>query len=123
MFDPTKLCYSYAFDEQPNYEEYQINAEEAIAASLFDDWTEYSFAEHAREIVASIAEAFGEDPGVWTATPGLLADVEEQLCLFSETFSTFEDGPDEDEAREAGKVLCLFCFSVVLPKYVMEREK
>jgi hypothetical protein len=113
----SRLTYSKAFDEIDPEGDLQIDAEEAIAAQLFDDWGEFTLFWHACRIIARIGMDFfpQEDPTIETYMR-LVQDVYDFLTRWQPALES-EAGPDEDEAAQAGRDILILVFSRLKPEY------
>lgn len=121
--------YSPTFDQEADPAgAQQLDTEEGIAAALVDSWTEDSLEGMAWWVIKYIAERFCRPETQITLSTllDLQKYVEQYLTDWMSAFQMahgIKDGPDDDEAQQAGKDLPLLVLAALRPEYVIVEEE
>jgi hypothetical protein len=115
-----RLSYSRDFDVRDPDGEEQADAEELIAAHLFDEYAKFDLGGHARWIIAFVVESFFQDVlslpvedmlQLMEALPAYLACWQHQLAEKN-------GGPSEEESAQAGRDTLLLTLRFLYPEWV-----
>ena len=98
----------------------QVTAEEQIAAQLSDNYKANTQLEHTHWIIQHVAEAFCPEDFALpvVAALDLFCSVYDYLGHWQNSLEEPNEGPDDDEASQAGKDLLMLVLQTLRPEYI-----
>jgi hypothetical protein len=120
LWDGERISYSLVFDARDPEGEEQIDAEGQIAGHFFDYYEVFDLAGHTRWVISFVVETFFQ--GVLNCP---VEDVLQLTKTLADYLSTWQsqlaarnDGPDEEEAAQAGRDTLLLILRFLAPEWV-----